>query len=193
MHDIIFEDEHFDKVDFAIAPLQKGQYDNCRFAACHLANANLTDFLFVDCMFDGCDLSNAHLANTAFRDVRFVNCKMIGLRFELCNSFGLAVLFEMCNLSYSSFYGTKLKKTIFRHVVLHEADLTEADLTEAVLEHSDLRDAKFENTNLAKADLRTSKNYSIDPEINHIKKARFGLSGIAGLLEKYDIDIDMKH
>jgi len=39
-------------------------------------------------------------------------------------------------------------------------------------------------------DFRTSVNYSLDPERNRIKKARFSLSGIAGLLDKYDIEID---
>jgi hypothetical protein len=43
---------------------------------------------------------------------------------------------------------------------------------------------------LEKADLRTSYNYSIDPETNKIRKARFALLGIRGLLEKYDIPID---
>jgi len=32
-------------------------------------------------------------------------------------------------------------------------------------------------------------NYSIDPEKNKIKKARFSTAGIAGLLDKYDIEI----
>jgi len=33
-------------------------------------------------------------------------------------------------------------------------------------------------------------NYSIDPELNKIKKARFSTQGIAGLLDKYDIEIE---
>ncbi len=39
-------------------------------------------------------------------------------------------------------------------------------------------------------DFRTSFNYSIDPQLNRIKKAKFSLPGIAGLLDKYDIVID---
>jgi len=30
----------------------------------------------------------------------------------------------------------------------------------------------------------------IDPELNRIKKAKFSQSGLAGLLEKYDLEID---
>ena len=50
--------------------------------------------------------------------------------------------------------------------------------------------AKFENSILEKADLRTSRNYLIDPELNKIKKAKFSIHGIAGLLAKYDIEIE---
>jgi fluoroquinolone resistance protein len=51
-------------------------------------------------------------------------------------------------------------------------------------------DSTFDRTNLEKADFRTSFNYSISPESNRIKKARFSLSGIAGLLDGYDIEIE---
>ncbi|MCW8795447.1 MAG: hypothetical protein OQK67_00080 [Chlorobium sp.] len=33
-------------------------------------------------------------------------------------------------------------------------------------------------------------NYSINPETNRIRKARFSLSGLAGLLDVYDIEIE---
>jgi fluoroquinolone resistance protein len=47
----------------------------------------------------------------------------------------------------------------------------------------------FDRTNLEKADFRSAGNYSIDPTTNKIKKARFSLDGVAGLLDKYDIEI----
>jgi hypothetical protein len=43
---------------------------------------------------------------------------------------------------------------------------------------------------LEKADIRTSHNYTIDPEKNKVKKAKFSIHGIAGLLDKYDIEIE---
>lgn len=73
---------------------------------------------------------------------------------------------------------------------LHEVDLTECDLTGSFFDYCDLLNATFDRTNLEKADFRTSFNYSISPETNRIKKARFSLSGIAGLLNKYDIEIE---
>jgi len=63
-------------------------------------------------------------------------------------------------------------------------------LTSSVFDNCNLLQAVFDRTILEKADLRNSYNYSIDPEINRIKKARFSILGISGLLDKYDIDIE---
>jgi uncharacterized protein YjbI with pentapeptide repeats len=82
-----------------------------------------------------------------------------------------------------------MKKTIFSRCSLQEVDFTETDLTEVSFNECDLQLAKFEHTVLEKADLRTSFNYSIDPAVNKIKKARFSLPDVLKLLEKYDIII----
>jgi len=115
---------------------------------------------------------------------------MLGLKFEHCNPFLFKVDFESCQLNLSSFYKLKLKKAMFRNCTLHEVDFTEADLPEVVFDNCDLRGAVFDFTNLVKADFRTSFNYSVHPETNKIKKARFSKEGIAGLLDKYDIIIE---
>ena len=118
---------------------------------------------------------------------------MLGLQFEKCNKSGLTVLFENCNLSHSSFFQTKFRKTIFRNLQLHEVDFTECDLGSSVFENCDLDRALFENSNLEKTDFRTARNYSFDPERNRMRKAKFSLSEIAGLLNKYDIEIDFQN
>jgi len=41
-----------------------------------------------------------------------------------------------------------------------------------------------------KADFRTAYNFSIDPEVNKINRAKFSSMNLAGLLSKYDIEID---
>jgi uncharacterized protein YjbI with pentapeptide repeats len=68
-------------------------------------------------------------------------------------------------------------------------DFTDCDLTGSIFDNCDLTMATFENTIIEKADFRTSFNYSIDLNINRVKKAKFSLLGLAGLLDKYDIDI----
>ncbi len=83
-----------------------------------------------------------------------------------------------------------MKKTVFSRCSLQEADFTETDLTEVSFNECDLQLARFEHTVLEKADLRTSYNYTIDPALNKVRKARFSLPGVLRLLDKYDINID---
>ena len=140
----------YDKNDFRINSLTKGEYENCVFNNCDFSNSDLTDIKFLECKFLGCNMSMTNLTKTALRDINFKDCKMLGLRFENCNQFGFNVHFDNCDLTRST----------------------------------------FENTIIEKADFRTSFNYSIDPEINRIKKTKLSLTGIVGLLDKYDIEIE---
>jgi uncharacterized protein YjbI with pentapeptide repeats len=115
---------------------------------------------------------------------------MLGMHFDHCNKFGLEFSFENCKLNHSSFYQTKIKKTAFKNSELKEVDFTDCDISVSVFNNCDLLNAKFENAILEKADLRTAYNYSIDPNANRIKKAKFSLNGIPGLLNGYDIEIE---
>lgn len=82
-----------------------------------------------------------------------------------------------------------MRKTHFTECSLHEASFVETDLGESVFLDCDFSQALFEKTILEKADFRTSHSYIINPETNKIKKAKFSQSGIAGLLQIYDIEI----
>jgi len=183
-------EETFTTIDFTQRPLSKGEYENCTFLNCNFSNTDLSEIKFLACQFTSCNLSLAKLFNTALREAKFKECKMLGLRFDQCNNLGLSVGFDQCSLNHSSFYKTKLKKTVLKNSQLQEVDFTECDLTEVLFDTCDLMRATFEDTILEKVDLRTAFNYCIDPEINRIKKAKFSLPGVLGLLDKYDIEID---
>lgn len=189
MQEAYIQDKAFENIDFIQSPLAKGEYENCTFRHCNFADADISGFQFIDCEFDNCNLSLAKLSQTVLRDIKFKDCKMLGLRFDTCHEFGLSFSFDGCQLDHSSFYKRNLKKTVFKNAELKEADFTEADLASAVFDNCNLAQTTFNHTNLEKADLATSYNYSLDPEINRIKKAKFSISGIAGLLGKYDISI----
>ncbi len=180
----------FDSEEFkGLTSLEKGEYDSCTFTNCSLPSADLSGCAFTDCEFESCDLSAANLQNTAMRDVRFISCKLLGLQFAECNEFLFSVGFDSCQLNLSSFYQLNLKKASFKNCSLHEVDFTEANLAEASFQNADLLGAMFDRTNLEKADLSSAENYEIDPENNKIKKAKFALPAILGLLRKYDIKI----
>lgn len=190
MEKTYIEDKTFDKVDFTNTPINKGEYENCVFLNCDLSNSNLADIVFSNCEFNNCNISSAKITNTSFKNVLFKNCKMLGLHFESCNPFLLEFNFENCAVNLSSFYKLKLKKINFKNCNLQEVDFSEADLSQAIIDNCDLLNVTFDRTILEKTDLRTAYHYSIDAEKNNIKKAKFSLNGIKGLLDKYDIVVE---
>lgn len=184
------ENKHFEKTDYNVNNLPKGEYENCTFVNCNFYEADLLNITFRECKFDSCDFSLAKLKNTTLSDVSFAGCKLVGVQFDECKEFLLSLDFENCVLKLAVFYKLKLKKTCFKNCNLQETDFTEADLSGAEFDNCDLQRTIFHRTNLEKTDFRTSFHYSIDPEINRIKKARFSKAGIAGLLDKYAIEIE---
>ncbi|MGL4875523.1 MAG: pentapeptide repeat-containing protein [Clostridium sp.] len=63
------------------------------------------------------------------------------------------------------------------------------DLREAKFKDSSLSESIFENTNLSKADFSEAMDYVISPERNKIKKAKFSMPEVLGLLKDFDITI----
>lgn len=175
--------------DFTQEPLPSGEYESCTFVNCVFRDTSLREVVFIDCQFRGCDLSMADVCGTAFRDVLFTDCKLLGLHFEHANQFLLSVAFAGCQLNLSSFFKLNLKNASFTGCSLQEVDFAETNLTSATLTNCDLSGATFDRTVLEKADLRASYNYSIDPERNRIKKAKFSLPAVLGLLHKYNISV----
>jgi uncharacterized protein YjbI with pentapeptide repeats len=102
----------------------------------------------------------------------------------------LSLYFQNCHLKLSVFSKLALKKTTFNNCNVQETDFSETDLREAVFNNCDFQGAIFRHTNLEKADLQSSYSYSIDPENNRLRKARFSRQGIIGLLDKYGIIVD---
>jgi len=189
MHKPIFEDKVFEKTDFSATGFPLGEYDNCQFVNCNLANVQLGSCVFSECTFTGCNLSTASLHATSLRDVRFEQCKLLGLHFDTCDKFLIEFAFDNCIMDLCTFYQLRIKKTVFRNCSLCEADFSEADLNAAVFDRCNLQQAQFDRCNLEETDFRTAYNYTIDPAVNKIKKARFSLAGLPGLLARYDIDI----
>lgn len=83
-----------------------------------------------------------------------------------------------------------MEEKIHDNKTFNKDDFSEADLTSSAFINCDLSRCLFRQTILEKADLRSANNYSIDPEVNRIKNARFSASGVFGLLDKYQIKID---
>ncbi len=190
MNTKLIDNKTFEKIDYTENNLPKGEYEHCTFTRCIFHKADLSHIVFNECIFDSCDFSLVNMKSTALRGVKFLNCKLLGVRFDECNEFLFSAHFENCMLKFSSFHKLKLKQTQFQTCNLQESDFTETDLSGSIFETCDLQRTLFDHTNLEKVDFRSSYNYSIDPEKNRIKKAKFSQTGVIGLLDKYDIEID---
>ncbi|PKP42724.1 MAG: hypothetical protein CVT93_03285 [Bacteroidetes bacterium HGW-Bacteroidetes-10] len=186
---ILIASQTFTGADLRESGPLKGEYENCTFTDCDFSNSDLSEFIFDGCTFFRSNLSLAKLKRTALRDITFSECKMVGLHFEDCDQIGISFDFQGCILNNSSFFGMKIKKVIFRKSSLQEADFTDSDISGSLLDGCDMLNATFSGTNLEKADLSTSFNYSIDPTSNKIKKAKFSQSGLSGLLDVFGIEI----
>jgi len=186
----LFEDEIFDKQDYSVNRIPKGDYEYCTFKNCNFSEGFLSEVRFLECEFIDCNLSSANLTSSSFQDVKLMGCKILGVRFDSCNSFGFALYIENCQLNHSSFYQVDLSYTKIINSKLHNVEFTEANLSRCTFDDCDFQGATFQNTNLEKADFRKAINYNIYPERNKIKGAKFSLEGIEGLLASYDIVVE---
>ncbi len=166
------------------------EFEQFRFVNCELSEANLAGLRFEDCLFERCNLTTAKLSGTALQNVAFTECKLLGVAFNACQDMLFGVHFDDCQLRYASFGGKKLTTTRFSHCTLPETDFTNADLTGAAFAHCDLTGTVFHNTQLAGADFTTATGFSLDPEANALRGARFALAGLPGLLHKYSLLIE---
>lgn len=166
------------------------EFENCTFTNCDFSNGVFSYSKFIDCIFTNCNLSNAKLNRCQMNNVTFKDCKLIGINFMECNDFLFALKFENCVLDYASFSKKKMPKTPFISTSTKNVDFTESDLTKSLFFNSDLSNAIFYKSLLKEADFTGAANFDIDPENNIVKKAKFSLTGIPGLLKKYDIHIE---
>ncbi len=187
MEEKIHEHKTFEKVNYAGKELKNREFDQCIFRACDFSGSNLSGNRFTDCHFQNCNLSLAKLMNTGLRNILFSDSKLLGVNFSECDNFLFSVQFKHCILDFATFMGKKLPKTLFFNSSLKDVNFSSCDLSEAIFDKSDLLGTLFNKTSLRKADLTSAFNFSIDPELNDIKKASFSLHGLPGLLSRHDI------
>jgi len=187
---VVHKAKTFTGVNFAGKQLLNREFVKCRFDSCDFGKSDLSGNTFMDCVFSQCNLSLAILKETGLRNAQFVGCKMLGLDFSSCNRFLYSFRFDNCTLDYSVFFGTKLKKTVFENCSLKEVDFNETDLSQSSFKDCELAGARFGRTTLDKADFRSARNFLIDPESNTLKRTRFAAVNLAGLLTKYNLDLE---
>jgi len=193
MIELILQDQHFKDVTTPneFWPPKETIYENCVFSGSNFIKSKLSGLKFYDCRFEHCDLSLATVQQIIFQQVEFNDCKIAGVLFDHCNPFALEMRFSHCKLDHSSFYQLKLQQAVFQNCSLRGIDFCEAVMKGARFSGSDLMDAKFDHTDVEKADFRMAINYQINPASNKIKGANFSLDGLPGLLAAYQIKVTL--
>lgn len=179
------ENQIFERIE----SLELSKYEQCQFKDCNFEGQNFSNYKFFDCTFINCNLSLIKTDGLGIQDCIFSSCKLLGLQLHKLNTFNLGFSFENCTLDHSSFQNLNIKKTQFINCSLKEVDFEKTDLSHSKFENCNLERALFYQTNLEHTDFYTAYNYTIDPESNKLKGAKFSLAGIPGLLEKYKIKI----
>jgi fluoroquinolone resistance protein len=187
---VFHEQKEFKNIDYSEKTLRNRDFNKCKFIDCYFTQSDLRTNNFDNCFFENCNFTMTVVEGVGFRDATFKSCKILGVDFSQCNIFLFSFHFDNCIMDYCTFYGRKLKKTNFVHCLLKNVDFSETDLTSSVFSNSDLTGAMFSNTLLEKVDFRTATNFSIDPEFNRLKKAKFSAFQLEGLLYKYQLEID---
>jgi fluoroquinolone resistance protein len=190
MDPLFHEEESFENLVLTGKPMKNLTYENCIFVNCDLSVVSFSFSKFIDCTFTGCNLSMAKLAGSQLKSTLFTGCKVLGVNFADCSDSLFSVSFDSCILDFASFACKKMVKTSFRNSSLKNADFSECDLSGSLFINCDLDNAVFNRTILKEADFRTAINFNIDPENNNIRKAKFSLPGLAGLLYKHNLTID---
>lgn len=72
---------------------------------------------------------------------------------------------------------------------MHDTQFVNTELKGCSFDECDLKNTFFDHSNLEKADFTTALNYTIDPEINRMKNAKFSHFGLEGLLTKYKLTV----
>ena len=183
--------DHFNQVFKKITSLPTGTrntiFEACTFKNCDLTEANFYGCDFVKCTFDNCNLSMVKFAKIGLDNINFIDCKMVGADFSNTKDFLFGVNFANCILDYATFMKKKNRKAKFESCSLKGADFSEADLTDSKFIKCDLSAAVFMRSVLNGVNFSSAFNYTIDPEKNNLRKAKFSTTGLAGLLENYGI------
>ncbi|WP_205503619.1 pentapeptide repeat-containing protein [Rufibacter psychrotolerans] len=189
MQETLHQGKEFSQISYTGQRVAGREFDDCTFKNCDFSHTDFSGSSFTDCRFEACNLSLMKLNQVKLQDVFFQDCKLVGVDFGACHDFLLSMQFKGCSLDYAYFGRKNLRKTIFEGCSIKEANFTETDLAQAAFRDCDLDRTVFQRTNLEKADFRTAYHYTLDPELNRVRKAKFSAQGALGLLAKYDLDV----
>ncbi|WP_306352374.1 pentapeptide repeat-containing protein [Flavobacterium sp. '19STA2R22 D10 B1'] len=191
MEELLHENKTFTKIIYSEKQIKNREFEQCTFVDCDFSNSDFSFNRFSDCTFIGCNLAMLKLAKTSLCVVHFKQCKLLGVNFSECEDFLFEVSFNECVADYASFRWKKMAKTKFINTSLQGVFFDDANLSSALFDKVNLQGAVFNRTDLKEADFRTAEQYTIDPELNNVRKAKFSFPSVLGLLAKHNINVEI--
>jgi len=182
MMEKIHENKIYKDIVYSGKDITDREFIECTFINCNMSSSDLSRTEFTECIFENCNLSMVVLDEAVINDVKFVDCKLTGIDFSVSNELIFDIECENCKLDYSSFYQRKMPKTTFTNCSLREVDFCKAMMKESNLINCEFHKSIFSHTNLEKCDFSTSRDFNIDPSDNIVKKAKFSINEVMGLL-----------
>lgn len=189
MTEVSISEKTIKSENFSRKNLDNWVFNYCSFISCDFSESILRNTKFCGCSLTNCNLCLPKLEGCRFQDVQFDECKIIGADFYKCDKTFFSPSFKKCLLQYcnfsdlfmknTSFNGSKIQESHFTHTLLNGADFNDTDLSGTI----------FHNCDLCKSDFSSATKYTIDPQTNKIKKAKFSLPEAVGLLSGFDIII----
>jgi fluoroquinolone resistance protein len=189
MPTITHHNQIFEKITYSGQFINGHEFQECIFKQCDMSGSDFSNTRFIDCRFEGCNLSMMKPDKASLNNAIFVGCKLLGVNFHECSDFLFSVNFTDCILDFASFAGKKMLKTSFVQSSLKETSFMQANLAGSRFDECNLTGAVFNRTDLSSVNFSTAYHYTIDPEINILKKAVFAESGLIGLLTKHQIRV----
>ncbi len=189
MEQAVYQNHIFIKESYTALTVKGIEFQTCTFKGCDFSNSVWAHNKFLDCLFEDCNLSMVKLKGSTLNNAEFKNCKILGVIFSDCLDFLFSVKFTSCILDYSSFMGKKMQRSVFSKCAIKDVNFSLTGLSGSVFNESDLTGAIFNRTDLSGSNFVTAYNFSIDPELNNLKKAVFSADGLQGLLGKYGIKV----
>ncbi len=184
-----FCDQSFSELEVRDQLFRETIFENCTFLRLRFVDSAFVRCRVIDCTFEECDLSNLSLENSEIRSPVFKDCKLVGVNWTAAASV-MHPEWTGCVLNYGNFGGLDLRKAKMKSCHAREADFADTNFTDTDLRATDFTGARFASTNLTKADLRQATNYSIRPDSNKLKGAKFSLPEATLLLYGMDIVLE---
>ena len=189
-----YHEEKFVDLDLSNRSIENVKFEYCFFTCCKFDSTTFKKCKFVDCTFKSTSMNLTNFDGSTFTETEFNQCNMKGINWTKMSFpyivLGSPIHFTDCEISYSSFYELNLSSITLINCKAHEVDFRGTNLSNSDLSGTDFLNAQFCSTNLSHSDIRKSINYNISPTENNIRKAKFSLLEVIGLLNFCEIEID---